>query len=148
MSFTKERKQQFLNIFIERVNGKGQAYKNGSCKLVLEGHPGCAIGCQPEFEPFKQEVVENSIRSLGVWSIFSEKRNNIGNRLREAFGIEGTCEEVESKSLADLRFLASLQGLHDDFNFWDRQDKKRLVKAEVDAFCLAHDLDLPEADYA
>lgn len=128
--YTQERKQKFLNTFIERVNGKGQALQDGSCMYVKEGHPGCAIGCQPEFEPFKEIYKYNySDTAYGL------ARNP---NFCSAFGIE---DEV------DTRFLDTLQILHDGYDHWNKETG-RIRRQVVEEFCTVHALTIPDSVYS
>lgn len=139
---TQERKQKYLNTFIQRLNGIGPAISaSGNCYYVLEGHPGCAIGCQDEFQPFKDDLKNETI--LTVYCICSLGYSNKFKRANEfikAFGL--TAGESHH---ADATFLRSLQILHDVEHHWIN---KKIQRKPVEDFCKRNNLTVPEADYA
>lgn len=140
---SKARKQKYLNTFIKRVNGKGQSIDTDThyCVYVLKGHPGCAIGCQPEVKPFKKilETQENTniIQLCGLTSL--------GTKFRNALGVS---DDIHSEQYQkDTSFLASLQRLHDGSENWD-SDVTKLRQAAVEHFCKGWNLTVPKSDYA
>lgn len=140
--YSQEQKQQFLNNFIQRVNGKGQAFDTieHNCRYVFPDHPGCAIGCQPQFEPFKNELKDSTRRFAilltGSGTEDIAEQINLAERLKQAFNIEAD---------DDIYFLSSLQNLHDEQFNWKG---KQLKRERVEHFCKRYKLTLPESQYA
>lgn len=150
---TTKRKQQMLDNFIQRVNGKGQAtsvvtirdmfgekIKQPCCMYVKKNHPGCAIGCQPEFEPFKDEIKKLKFTQKIV-SLFSIAKNNLGDRIQKAFYVAST----RTVRMRDDSFLTQLQYLHDMDENWKG---KKIRKRSVAEFCTQFSLTVPESKYA
>ena len=120
-------RQALLDNFVKAVNGKGRAVnKNALCSYFLEGHPGCAIGCQPGFrEKFKSKLPDEG----GIPVHFTGPYRK---DLKEFFGIESGGEGV--------RFLFSLQQLHDIRDNWTGN----YLRAEVlEEFCHEEGLEVP-----
>lgn len=135
---TQERKQKLLNTFIERVNGKGQAMgDNNVCQYVKDNHPGCAIGCQPEFEPFK-DVVQRYDGVPGIGYILNAEFEHLGENLCTAFNVT-----LDS----DRDFLSELQILHDTQPNWGGTKNLYLRESPVLHFCQYWKLTVPESYY-
>lgn len=113
-------RQQIFDTFIREVNGKGQAirkneYGVNECLYVLDGHPGCAIGCQPQFQEAYKECAPSEKQMNSNISAILEDNTIFATRLRELF-------EVQDNE--DLYFLASLQRFHDDDFNWNGSSLK------------------------
>lgn len=128
---TTKRKQELLDNFIHSVNGRGPATDGrGTCRYVMEGHPGCAIGCQPELEPFKHRMapVEDSVDYL------LRKFPAIGEALCGA-----------ERGWEDISYLQALQRLHDFEGNWSEDGK--ILHLAVERFCAQHGLRVPESEH-
>lgn len=148
--YAQERKQQFLNTFIQQVNGKGRSYteRSGShfsvpaCLYVKDNHPGCAIGCQPEFQQFRQEVVTRNLNGT-IGELFFGVNNEFAD-----FGIRlATALQCDLSDHKDGNFLGSLQQLHDHDMNWNEKTG-RIRRQAVESFCKAYHLTVPESEYA
>lgn len=141
MAFTKEQKQKFLNTFIQRVNGKGACRQGSLCEYVRKGHPGCAIGCQDEFQPFKAEALKHKVEG-DISEILELDPNStkFGERLAKAFGI-ANCYTSDGSLSGEVSYLCDLQMLHDRESSWEGN---LMRKAAVQQFCDKHNLELPE----
>lgn len=151
MSYSQERKQQFLNNFIERVNGKGRAIReDGSCTYIKSDHPGCAIGCQPEFQAACRKLTQEQLTILegyngSIFGLIGYSNGFAGQTIREAFELTSpTLAHNEVRNL-DLAFLYALQGLHDLPDHWK---DNRLKQTTVKEFCEFHELTVPDSVYA
>lgn len=86
------------------------------CEYAKEGHPGCAMGCQPEFhqacttfgvEPRK---INGPIYDLCMRDNDTDLLPELVKAVYDAFG---------AQSLEDKQFLRKLQVLHDEEHHWD-----------------------------
>lgn len=138
---TKKMKQKLLNTAIRLVNGKGQSSKerfgkrDATCLYVKKDHPGCFIGCQSEFKPFR-EIKEINI--IGDVNCLIGEDFNGG-------AMKGFCKAFGIKKDLDNSFLSDFQGLHDDqYNWID----KRIRREPVIDFCKKYKLTVPKSQYA
>jgi len=113
--------QKVYNTVVRKLHGKGRAKVGSCCRYFVDGHPGCAIGCQPGFKKaFRGKINEGtSIKGLCYLK-----------KVREFFGIT---------KATDVEFLEDLQELHDEVTNW-RRDGKHLRAESLKAFCERHDL--------
>lgn len=123
--------QKIFDNFFYKVNGNGRAViKNHTigvtfvCRYAVGNHPGCAIGCQSEF----QEVAKKHGVNL--------------------FNLDGSVKSSSVKPLAleafpdaDIDFLEHLQSFHDDEENWDGLF---LRKNSIIYFCEHWDLKVPK----
>ncbi len=139
-------RQQLLDNFVTACNGKGRAMQlkrlhgisSAGCVYIKNGHPGCAIGCQPGFrEKFgeKEWVIEN----CGIGSVLDGWLDNRtppedadGVDVSEFFGIE---------NVEDVKFLSDLQDFHDLVRHWDGT---KIVQYKLASFCLNWSLKRPQ----
>ena len=108
-------KQALLDNFVAAVNGKGQSRglnADGQMKCVYfkDGHPGCAIGCQPGFKDAFGPL--NLPNMQGIADLFHNK-GAWYDRIRAFFSMD--TEE-------DDCFLVDLQDLHDTEASWRYED--------------------------
>lgn len=138
---TQERKQQYLNNFIQRVNGLGRSvYDDGCAYEGANGHPGCAIGCQPEFNEWKASlpVGERNVEGCSIRGLLTANPN-----LAKYLGVDNA-----SFASRDIDFLSSLQSLHDQASNWDDiNGKLHLTRVAVNQFCSDHTLEVPPGLY-
>lgn len=135
-----------LNHFVKSLNGKGRSLApNGTgCLYVNKDHPGCAIGCQLEFEPFKNIFNEDGYEGLTVADILRERNNDLGERFAKAFGV--TIEPDQTLNSDDCHFLSTFQSLHDGYFNWDKTGLV-LQRTSVENFCHQFGLKVPKAKY-
>lgn len=138
---TKQRKQKYLNTFIERVNGKGQSKntKKNLCLYIKKNHPGCAIGCQPEFDSIREIVEKEKI--LGPVRDLA-KDIDTSDVFSASFHVASYKSHRQREK--DLVFLNDLQYLHDNDDHW----KKKILKhSVVESFCKIWNLKIPKNKY-
>jgi hypothetical protein len=134
-------KQQLLNRFVKACNGKGQSVnRSGNCMYVRKDHPGCGIGCQPQF----QKVAEKfpSLKSvIDTIDTLIETNSKRGLALQKAFNMP----KDEDAFYMATSFLMSLQDLHDRFEHWDGV---KLRLSSIKQFCKDWKLTVPKSKYA
>jgi len=126
-------RQALLDNFVKRVGNKGrsevidQDTNDLACQYVPNnGHPGCAIGCQPCFDdPRLREILKGYEGRLIYYVL--EKQSEI----KDALAVQ-TQEEED--------FLCFLQSLNDNIANWEG---KQLKQTSVDRFARRHDLVSP-----
>lgn len=124
-------RQALLNHFISQVNGKGQCQsKNGrTCRYALSGHPGhpgCSIGCQPEFQKAAEKLNVDLFLLNGT-----VRDHNVRMVINKAWPF---------LSEQDMNFLVALQYLHDQTPWTEGF----LSPYEVQQFCIRFDLQVPD----
>lgn len=130
-------RQELIDTFVRELNGRGQAVgPEGKFLYVMENHPGCGIGCQPQFKkalaecpPPKGDTLELNIRGI----LFGEKMPFV-LALKKEFVIEDSFDE---------EFLMGLQRLHDSDELWQG---KFMAKEIIAGFCNRYDLSVPASD--
>ncbi len=139
-------RQKIFDNFVGALNGIGRCIQPNrptgptpSCIYVKEGHPGCAIGCQPGFrEKFgeKDWVVANTgmFSILDTWVEDVAPEDPDGIEVSEFFGVE---------NYLDVDFLQALQDFHDDRYNWDDRDSN-LLPINLSAFCAGWGLKIPQ----
>ncbi len=137
-------RQKLLDDFISATAGKGQCTVDGGtqCLYIKEGHPGCAIGCQPGFrEKFgKEEWIRKNpnIDSLLTGNEGQETQLAV----EEFFGVVHRPEDADySGDGGDVHFLSKLQELHDG-SAWEENGE--LCKEYLDDFCELWKLKIPQ----
>lgn len=111
MSKKEEAYQRLFNTFLDRVDGHGRCVNDeGVCQYVVDGKPGCAIGCQPPIadDPDMREKVSRFESSglIGVRTLLA----NIEELGPALFGRE--------PNQNDLLFATALQSFHDSSGNW------------------------------
>lgn len=134
-------RQQLLNTFVEKTNGKGQSLYEPEgetrCCYVPDdpNHPGCAIGCQPELDPLRPQIK--------AWERVNHQTDTTAEDLLNRFPELKIQLKVENDD--DIEFLLQLQELHDAPNSW--HDDKILVLTKIQAFAKDYGLTVPSANY-
>ena len=120
-------KQQIFDCFYNSLNGRGRAVDIwDSCRYFVEGHPGCAIGCQPEFVEEARKLGKEGPQLNSLTSVHCSTETN--EICKKAFpGI-------------DLDFLSELQYLHDSPASWTGDC---LNECSARLFCLKHEIVSP-----
>lgn len=132
---TKKAWQRLFDTFLDRVDGHGRCVGDDEeCRYVIEGKPGCAIGCQPAIadNPDMRSKVQllESGDALAVGTLIS----HIPKLGEELFGYEPNSE--------DMDFAMSLQSLHDCELNWN-EDETCLLLDSVNFFANKHGLTVP-----
>lgn len=146
---TQDQRQRFLDNFILQVNGKGRSVRinaltSGVPQYVNDHHPGCSIGCQPEFEPFKEQA--KAFEGMPISHLI--RMELFGKKLCQAFGITRTNKSDPAGypiANIDMEFLCGLQRLHDWRGNWLG---KYLQEDAVWYFCKLWNLKIPIELYA
>ncbi len=126
-------RQRLLDNFVRATYGKGRAVHpsgadgRGRCAYVLEGHPGCGIGCQPGFREAFGENPRVCGATVGIRTLI-ERVPEVG----EFFG---------AKNLYNLEHLVSLQILHDRAGHWTSEGTLR--REVLEAYCKREGLTVP-----
>lgn len=123
-------RQRLLDNFYSITKGKGPCAFMGTCQYFKDGHPGCAIGCQPEFQEWSKDFcIEKKMEINELGAVYK-----VLERFPELKRILGV------KTSGDRSFLSRLQSLHDDAQNWEGDN---LEKTVVNEFCLDSSLLLP-----
>ncbi len=133
-------RQQIFTNMVTILHGKGQGkqqYGPGGdpvCSYFPEGHPGCAIGCQPGF----REKFEDKLRASGDNECDISTVLDSFPDVRDFFGIEFSPRSDSD----DYEFLSDLQELHDSANNWTK--RKRFRCKSLADFAKEWDLKVPK----
>ena len=123
-------KQAILENFVTATRGKGQAKHGKACSYFPDGHPGCAIGCQPGFREKFEHIMEASDTIVDrLHGDVYDREDGVRDQLRSLFGVEND---------GDVDFLGSLQELHDETEWVDDSVSQDFLDDFCKEFDLAH----------
>lgn len=143
---TKRQRQSLLNNFVKIVNGKGRSMNGTVCRYVNpNGHPGCAIGCQPKLAKLKTQL--SYCEGSTIDQVFIPSCSFVHKQLAEALNVRKRKSKEQDVhnfyNACDVSFLRELQKLHDYESNWQGKDKLKLKTRELTKFCNQWNLNVP-----